>query len=76
MKTKLFLLAIPCILLASCNGSGNKDVADKEKADSLTAKAHMDSLMNASKMLHKQDSMEAAKAADSAKKADSTKAKQ
>ena len=74
MKTKLFLFAIPCFFLASCNGN-SAGKADKEKADSLAAVAHMDSLMNASKMMHIQDSIEAAKAADSARKADSTKKK-
>jgi hypothetical protein len=73
MKTKLFLLAIPGLFLVACSGSANK--ADKQKADSLAAVAHMDSLMNASKMMHKQDSVNAIKAADSTKKADSAKAK-
>jgi hypothetical protein len=35
----------------------------------------MDSLLNAAKMNHKQDSVDAAKAADSTKKADSAKGK-
>jgi len=71
MKIKLFLLASPILLLAACNGPSNK--ADKQKADSLAAVTHMDSLMNASKMMHKQDSIAAIKAADSTKKADSAK---
>lgn len=73
MKTKLFLFAIPCVILVACNGSADK--TDKKMADSLAAKAHMDSLLNAAKMTHKQDSMDAAKSADSAKKADSAKGK-
>jgi len=73
MKTKLLLFAIPCVILAACNGSANKTT--KEQADSLAAVAQRDSLLNAAKMNHKQDSMEAAKAADSTKKADSAKAK-
>jgi HAMP domain-containing protein len=71
MKTKFLLFAIPCLFLAACNGSASK--ADKQKTDSLNAVAHMDSLMNAAKMNHKQDSIMAAKEADSTKKADSAK---
>ncbi|HTA81446.1 MAG TPA: hypothetical protein VK783_00800 [Bacteroidia bacterium] len=75
MKTRLLLIIIPCLFLISCTGSADK--AAKQKADSLAAMAHMDSLMNASKAMMKQDSIDAAKKADSAKKAtDSTKAKQ
>ena len=71
MKTKLLLFAIPCFILASCTNSAQK--AAKAKADSLAALAHMDSLMNASQLMHKQDSIDAAKAPDSTKKADSVK---
>ena len=67
MKTTLFLFAGATFFLASCSGGGDK--AAKQKADSLAAAAHMDSLMNASKMMHKQDSAEAAKK-DTSKKAD------
>jgi len=73
MKTKFLLFAIPCVILVACNGSADK--TDKKTADSLIAKAHMDSLLNAAKMNHKQDSIDAAKAADSARKADSAKGK-
>jgi hypothetical protein len=72
MNTKLLLIAIPCLFLGACTGSADK--AAKQKADSLAAVAHMDSLMNAAKMNHKQDSIDAAKA-DTTKKADSTKGK-
>jgi hypothetical protein len=71
MKTRLLLFALPCIFLSACTGSSDK--AAKQKADSLAAVAHMDSLMNASKAMHKQDSIDAAKAADTAKKADTAK---
>ena len=73
MKTKFLLFAIPCVILAACNGSADK--TDKKTADSLAAKSHMDSLLNAAKMNHKQDSMEAVKTADSTRKADSAKGK-
>lgn len=71
MNTKLFVFAIPCIILAACNGSAGKE--DKQKADSLAAVSQRDSLLNAARMMHKQDSIDAAKTADSAKKADSAK---
>lgn len=73
MRTKFLLFAIPCVILVACNSSADK--TDKKTADSLVAKSHMDSLLNAAKMNHKQDSVDAAKAADSTKKADSAKGK-
>ncbi len=59
MKNRIVLFVIPCIFLCACSGGADK--AAKEKADSLVAAAHMDSLMNASKAMHMQDSIEAAK---------------
>jgi len=59
MKTRLLLLATPLLLLGSCTGSADK--AAKAKADSLAAVAHMDSMLNASKSMHAQDSIDAAK---------------
>ncbi|HTA28124.1 MAG TPA: hypothetical protein VK809_10065, partial [Bacteroidia bacterium] len=69
-KTRFFLLAIPCLLIAACTSSADK--ATKQKADSLAAVAHMDSMLNASKTMHTQDSIDAAKK-DTTKKADTTK---
>jgi len=74
MKTKLFLFAIPLLILASCNGSAEKEAA-KKLSDSIAAAHHFDSMQNAIKAMKIQDSVDAAKAADSTKKADSTGAK-
>jgi hypothetical protein len=71
MKTKLLLLAIPCFFMAACTSSADKDAA-KQKSDSLAAVAQRDSLLNAAKMMRKQDSIDAAKA-DTTKKADTIK---
>ncbi len=70
MKTRFLFLAIPCFLIGSCTNSAEK--AAKQKVDSLAAVAHMDSMMNASKSMHTQDSIEAAKK-DTTKKADTSK---
>ena len=66
MKYILLLLAIPCIFFTACHSSADK--AAKQNADSLAAVAQKDSLLNAAKMMHKQDSIDAAKA-DTTKKA-------
>ena len=69
MKTRLLLLAIPCLLIGSCTSSADK--AAKQKADSLAAVAHMDSMLNASKNMHTQDSIDASKK-DTTQKTDTT----
>ena len=60
-------------MIASCTNSAEK--AAKAKADSLSAQQHFDSMQNAIKAMKIQDSLDALKAADSTKKADSAKAK-
>ena len=72
MKVKFLLLAIPCFFLASCGGPADKG-ADKKATDSIAAAHHFDSLQNAIKMMRQQDSMDAAKATDTAKKPDTAK---
>lgn len=72
MKPKIFLLALPCFILASCNGGADKNAA-KKMNDSIAAAHRFDSLQNAIKAMHAQDSVAAIKAADSTRKADSAK---
>lgn len=72
MKVKLLLWAIPCLFIASCGGSAEKE-ADKKAYDSISAAHHFDSLQNAIKMMRKQDSIEASKASDTTKKTDTAK---
>ena len=69
MKAKFLLFAIPCLFIASCGGSADKEAAKKVN-DSIAAAHHFDSLQNAIKMMRTQDSAEAAKASDTAKKTD------
>jgi hypothetical protein len=72
MKTRLLLFAFSLLIFAGCH-SGDSDAAvAKQKADSLAAIAHMDSLLNASKAMRSQDSTDAAKK-DTTKKADTAK---
>jgi hypothetical protein len=72
MKAKFLLFAIPCLFLASCGGSADKEAAKKVN-DSIAAVHHFDSLQNAIKMMRQQDSVEAAKGSDTTKKMDSAK---
>ena len=72
MKKKLSLFALPCLILAACGGSASKK-AEKRMDDSIAAVHRFDSMQNAIKAMHVQDSLDAIKAADSTKKADSTK---
>lgn len=66
MKSRLLLLIIPGFFMVACTSSADK--AAKQKADSLAAIAHMDSMMNAAKAFHDQNAANA----DTNKKADST----
>jgi hypothetical protein len=66
MKSRLFLLILPGFFIVACTSSADK--AAKQKADSLAAVAHMDSMMNAAKVFHDQNAANA----DSTKKVDST----
>jgi|GEM_PF-5616502 len=70
MKAKFLLLALPGLFLVSCGGSADKEAAKKAN-DSIAAAHHFDSLQNAIKMMRQQDSIESAKASDTAKKTDS-----
>jgi hypothetical protein len=72
MKSNLFLFALPCFIFMACGGSANKE-AEKKMNDSIAAAHRFDSLQNAIKSMHAQDSIAAGKASDSAKKADSAK---
>lgn len=74
MKTRFFLFALSCVILAACSSNSSNQQAAKQKVDSLAAIAQRDSLLNAAKMMHRQDSIENAKA-DSTKKADSAAGK-
>lgn len=65
MKTRLLLLAIPCLLLGACNGTSEKDSANNKDAESA-AMAHRDSLLKAANQNHAQDSAAASRAADTA----------
>jgi uncharacterized lipoprotein NlpE involved in copper resistance len=73
MKKILVLVASAGLLLIACNNNSAEKAA-KEKTDSLAAIAHRDSLLNASKAMMKQDSIDAAKK-DTTQKADSANAK-
>ncbi len=74
MKTRLLIIALPCLLFGACNNSGKNSANDK-KADSNAA-THRDSLLMAAKKNHIQDSIEDAKAAaDTNKKVDTNKSK-
>ncbi len=61
MKSILILLAIPCLFIAGCNSGSSDKEATKQKADSMAAASQRDSLLNAAKMMHRQDSVDAAK---------------
>jgi len=72
MKTKVLLLAVPCLFLGACTGSSDKEAA-KQKADSLAAVAQRDSLLDAAKIMHMKDSIDASKADTGQKKDAGTK---
>jgi outer membrane biogenesis lipoprotein LolB len=72
MKTRFLLFAIACLSLAACNSSSSDQKAARQKADSLAEVAHMDSLINAGRNMHTQDSINAAQK-DTSKKIDTTK---
>jgi hypothetical protein len=60
MKKLLFVAFVSGIALVACKGGDKKADADKAKTDSIAAKNHQDSLMNAAKMQHAKDSAAAA----------------
>jgi hypothetical protein len=66
MKPKLFLFALPCFIFMACGGSASKK-AEKKMNDSIAAAHRFDSLQNAIKVMHAQDSAAASKTGDSAK---------
>jgi len=71
MKKLLFVAFVSGLALVACKGGDKNADADKAKQDSISAKNHSDSLMNAAKMQHAKDSV-AAMPKDTAKK-DTTK---
>ena len=71
MKKLLFVALVSGVALAACKGGDKNSDADKMK-DSISAKNHQDSLMNAAKMIKAKDSAANAMHKDSTK-VDSTK---
>jgi len=56
MKKLLFVAFVSGLALVACKGGDKNADADKAKQDSIVAKNHSDSLMNAAKMQHAKDS--------------------
>jgi hypothetical protein len=58
MKKLLFVALVSGIALVACKG-GDKNADANKASDSIAAKNHADSLMNAAKMQHAKDSVTA-----------------